>query len=100
MEEALRVSERQTQIDRANKMLHDNQDQVKALHSKMLLCDVSTEQQVQMESKNRKIALQKQIDAQWDQVEQQKMEEYDSRVRAKLQKEMVKKEANSKSIKD
>jgi hypothetical protein len=26
MEEALRVSQRQAQLDRANKMLHDNQD--------------------------------------------------------------------------
>lgn len=35
---------RQQQLDRANKMFHDNQDKVKALHSKMLLCDVNTEQ--------------------------------------------------------
>jgi hypothetical protein len=64
----------------------------------MLLCDVTTEQHVQMESKSRKLALQRQIDAQWDQIEQQKMEEYDNRVKAKLQKEMIKKEANSKLI--
>jgi hypothetical protein len=51
-----------------------------------------------MESKSRKLALQRQIDAQWDQIEQQKMEEYDNRVKAKLQKEMIKKEANSKLI--
>lgn len=45
-EESRRVTERQAQLDRANKMFHDNQDPVKALHSKMLLCDVNTEQQV------------------------------------------------------
>lgn len=26
-------------IEKANKHMHDNQDQVKAFHSKMLLCD-------------------------------------------------------------
>jgi hypothetical protein len=36
---------RQKQIDRAGKIFHDNQDMVKALHSKMLLCDVIAEQQ-------------------------------------------------------
>ena len=34
---------RQQQLDKANKMFHDNQDMVKALHSKMLMCDVTTE---------------------------------------------------------
>jgi hypothetical protein len=53
-EESRRVKERQAQLDRANKMFHDNQDPVKALHSKMLLCDVNTEQQVQIETKKKK----------------------------------------------
>lgn len=50
-------------------MLHDNQDQVKALHSKMLLCDVNTEQLIQIESKNRKKQLEKEIDQQWLELE-------------------------------
>jgi len=45
---------RQGQLDKANKMFHDNQDMVKALHSKMLLCDVIAEQEVQMHTKKRK----------------------------------------------
>ena len=60
MEEALRVSQRQAQLNRANKMLHD---------SKMLLCDVNTEQQIQMETKYRKKQLEKEIDQQWDELE-------------------------------
>jgi hypothetical protein len=44
-EEAYQQSLRQAQIDKANKMFHDNQDKVKALHSKMLLCDVHDEQE-------------------------------------------------------
>ena len=100
MEEALRVSQRQAQLNRANKMLHDNQDQVKALHSKMLLCDVNTEQQIQIETKLRKKQLEKEIDQQWDELEKQKMSEYDQRVQEKAKKELIKKEQNSKLIQD
>jgi len=46
-EEAHQHNLRQNQLDKANKMFHDNQDMVKALHSKMLLCDVIAEQEVQ-----------------------------------------------------
>lgn len=35
---------RQNQLDKANQMFHNNQDMVKALHSKMLMCDVNAEQ--------------------------------------------------------
>jgi len=45
-EEAHQHNLRQNQLDKANKMFHDNQDMVKALHSKMLLCDVIAEQEV------------------------------------------------------
>lgn len=62
-------------------MFHDNQDMVKALHSKMLLCDVMAEQQVQMETKKRKENLLKEIDLQWEELEKQKMIEYDERLR-------------------
>lgn len=46
-EESHQHNLRQNQLDKANKMFHDNQDMVKALHSKMLLCDVIAEQEVQ-----------------------------------------------------
>lgn len=62
-------------------MFHDNQDMVKALHSKMLLCDVMAEQQVQVETKKRKENLLKEIDLQWEELEKQKMIEYDERLR-------------------
>jgi len=35
-------------------MFHDNQDMVKALHSKMLLVDVNAEQEIQRETKERR----------------------------------------------
>ena len=53
-EEAFAQAKRQEQLDKANKMFHDSQDKVKALHSKMLMCDVMTEQQAQIALKERK----------------------------------------------
>lgn len=50
-EEAYQQSLRQKQLDKTNKMFHDNQDMVKALHSKMLLCDVYGEQEIQRDTK-------------------------------------------------
>lgn len=73
---------------------------VKALHSKMLMCDVTAEQQVQIESRKKKEALQKQIDLQWEELEKQKMVEYDERLREKLEKEYKKKMANAKVVQD
>lgn len=50
-------------------MFHDNQDMVKALHSKMLLCDVTAEQQVQIATLKKKKNLEKEIDLQWEELE-------------------------------
>jgi hypothetical protein len=50
-------------------MFHDNKDQVKALHSKMLMCDVMTEQQAQMGLRGRKKNLEKEIELQWEELE-------------------------------
>ena len=79
-------------------MFHDNQDKVKALHSKMLMCDVLTEQQAQLALKDRKKLLQKEIDLQWEELEKQKMAEYDERLREKLEKEFHKKQKNSHMV--
>jgi len=79
-------------------MFHDNQDKVKALHSKMLLCDVYDEQQAQLDLKERKQRVDKEIELQWEELEKQKMEEYDERLRQKLEKEYHKKMKNSQMI--
>lgn len=94
-EEEYQQSLRQAQLDRANKMFHNNQDMVKALHSKMLMCDVITEQHAQLALKDRKINLEKEIDLQWEELEKQKMIEYDERLREKLEKEYHKKMKNA-----
>ena len=73
---------------------------VKGLHSKMLMADVFAEREVQMETKKKKAALQSQINLQWEELEKQKMTEYDERLRAKLEKEYHKKQVNAKAISD
>jgi hypothetical protein len=71
---------------------------VKALKSKMLLSDVMKEQEYQRELKARKDGIQKQIEKNWEDLEKQKMEEYDSKMRAKLEREYNKKMENAKDI--
>ena len=80
--------------------MHDGQDMVKALKSKMLLCDVMHEQEAQKSLKGRKEAINKEINQHWEELEKQKMEEYDLRMREKLEKEYNKKMENSKAISD
>jgi hypothetical protein len=64
----------------------------------MLLCDVQDEQQAQMALRNRKKQVEKEIDLQWEELEKQKMEEYDERLRQKLEKEYHKKMKNAQMI--
>jgi hypothetical protein len=73
---------------------------VKALHSKMLMCDVIEEQQKQIATKRRKEQLNKEIDLQWEELEKQKMKEYDERLREKLEKEYHKKMKNAQNVQD
>ncbi len=68
---------RRQQIEKANRQLYDSQDMVKALKSKMLLSDVMKEQEYQRDLKARKEQMQKQIDKNWEDLEKQKMAEYD-----------------------
>lgn len=81
-------------------MFHNSQDMVKGLHSKMLMADVFAERDVQEETRKKKLSLQKQIDSQWEELEKQKMVEYDERLRAKLEKEYTKKQSNAKMVQD
>merc|ERR1719217_223364 len=52
-EEALQAEKRRLAIERANKMLYDSTDRVKALHSKLMLADVMEERERQIEVKAR-----------------------------------------------
>ncbi len=73
---------------------------VKALKSKMLVSDVMKEQDAQREYKARRDAIQREIERNWEDLEKQKMEEYDAKMRAKLEREYNKKMENAKAISD
>ena len=91
---------RRAQIERANKTMHESQDMVKALKAKMLMCDVAYEQQAQKELNARRQAVEKDIVRHWEDVERQKMQEYDEKMRAKLEQEYKLKQQNAKDISD
>jgi len=54
MEYELQVQMRNEALERANKAMHDSKDQVKAFHSKMLLCDVMQERDMQLQLRKKK----------------------------------------------
>ncbi len=60
---------RRQQIEKANLTMHEQQDMVKALKGKMLMCDVAYEQQAQQAMKSRKKAIEKDITKHWEEVE-------------------------------
>ena len=71
---------------------------VKALKGKMLMCDVAYEQKAQQAMAERKKQIDRDINAHWEEVERQKMNEYDEKMRAKLEQEYKLKQANAKDI--
>lgn len=97
-EEDYQENLRRQQIERTNKILHDNQDMVKSLKSKMLMCDVFYEQQAQKELNKRKEAQKEMINKHWEEVEKDKMREYDAKMRAKLEEEYQRKMENAQDI--
>jgi len=63
---------RRQQIEKANRHLHDQQDMVKALKSKMLMCDVAHEREAQKSLKARKDKMLSEIEQHWLDLEKQK----------------------------
>ena len=86
------------EINRATKTMHDQQDMVKALKGKMLMCDVAYEQKAQQEMRKRKEQIGKDIEQHFVEVERQKMSEYDEKMRAKLEQEYKLKQQNARDI--
>ena len=89
---------RRQQIERTTKIMHEQQDMVKALKGKMLMCDVAYEQKAQQTMNERKKAVARDIEAHWVEVERTKMGEYDAKMRAKLEQEYKLKQQNAKDI--
>ena len=78
--------------------MHEQQDMVKALKGKMLMCDVAYEQKAQQTMNERKKAVARDIESHWVEVERTKMTEYDAKMRAKLEQEYKLKQQNAKDI--
>jgi len=76
-EQAYQDDLRQQAIIKAASTMHEQQDMVKALKGKMLMCDVAYEQQAQKAMADRKKAIQKDVEKHWVEVEKEKMKEYD-----------------------
>ena len=73
---------------------------VKALKSKMLMCDVAYEQQAQKAMRDRKKTIEGEIEKHWQEVEKQKMAEYDEKMKKKLEQEYSLRQENAKNISD
>ena len=65
MEAALKAEQRQLQIERANKMLYDETDKVKAFHSSLLLSDVLQERENQIAYKQARQTVKKRHEAEF-----------------------------------
>jgi len=78
--------------ERANKLLFDAQDQVKSFHSTLLLSDAMKEREFQVEIRERQKDIGKRIEQKWQDVEAQKMIDYDKREKEKEEDEKRKKE--------
>jgi len=78
--------------------MHEAQDQVKSLKSKMMMCDVAHEQEAQKKLQARKKQIGKDIDVQFHEMEKDQMAEYDTKMQAKLEHEYKNKIENAKSI--
>lgn len=91
---------RRKAIEHATNVMHENQDMVKALKGKMLMCDVAQEQKAQQAMIQRKKQINKEIEKHWVEVEKDKMKEYDEKMRAKLEQEYKLKMQNAQDISD
>merc|ERR1719217_1400691 len=89
-EEALQAEKRRLAIERANKMLYDSTDRVKALHSKLMLADVMEERERQIEVKQRQRLREVEAEERWYQKQQDAIRRMDAEEDLRDEEEMVK----------
>jgi hypothetical protein len=83
--------EKKVVIDRANKILFENQDPVKSLHSKLLVADVLKERDFQNEIKQRKKEMDEEVERKWQDIKEQQLYDYDLKEAMKKEEEKFKK---------
>ena len=74
-------------VERAKKMLFDQQDPVKSFHSKLMYSDMLKEREYQKDISERKKTINRTIEQQFFDMEQKRMEEYDHNELRKAQLE-------------
>lgn len=86
-EAALQKEKRRLAIERANKILYDETDRVKALHSRLILSDVLQEREAQIALKKQKQAAAKREEEEWHEKQKdmlRKMDDEEDRKDAEL----------------
>jgi hypothetical protein len=87
-------------IQRAQKMLFDEQDPVKTFNMKLMYCDMLKERDYQNEIKNRKKEMNDIIEKQFFEMDKKKMEDFDKKEAEKAKIEEEKKKVRMKIIHD
>ena len=87
-------------IQRAKKLLFDEQDPVKTFNMKLMYCDMLKERDYQNEIKNRKKEINNIIEKQFLEMDKKKMEDYDKKEQEKAKIEEEKKKLRMKIIND
>lgn len=90
-EEALAAEKRRLAIEQANKMLYDNTDRVKALHSKMMLTDVLQEREQQLKMKSLRQAREVATEEKWYNTQQEAIRKMDAEEDAREAEDRAKK---------
>ena len=87
-------------IERAQKLLFDEQDPVKTFNMKLMYCDMLKEREYQSEIKNRKKEINNIIEKQFFEMDKKKMEDYDKKEIEKAKIENEKRKYRMKIIND
>ena len=95
-EEALQAEKRRLAIERANKMLYDSTDRVKALHSKLMLADVMQERERQIDLKKTLEAKEMAEDEKWYQKQQEAIRRMDAEEDLRDEEELLKRQEVAK----
>lgn len=98
-EEAFNQLKRSQALEAAAKKMHDGQDQFKAFHSRLLLCDVLQERDEQLEIRKRQAEQDRTVEEGWLENDRAKMEEYDRRMQAREEELQKRKQETAKVVK-
>jgi hypothetical protein len=85
-------------VEKANKLLFEQQDAVKSFNSKLLYSDVLKERDIQKEIQDRKKDTERHIENKWYELEQEKMKEFDMKGILKQEEEKEKKKEQINAI--